>query len=42
MQNLEKKSVTKNKNIKSWNRYVDDVFLTVEKHMTDDILDKMD
>ncbi|XP_028415011.1 uncharacterized protein LOC114538091 [Dendronephthya gigantea] len=38
MQDLEKKSVTNNDNIKSWNRYVDNVFATVKKDKTDDIL----
>ena len=38
MQDLEKRSVTGNKDIKTWKRYVDDVLATVEKDKTDDIL----
>ena len=41
MQHLEKKSVANNYKIKSWNRYVDDVFATVKKDKTDDILDEI-
>ncbi len=35
---LEKRSVTHNPDIKTWNRYVDDVLATVKKDKTDDIL----
>ena len=38
MQDLEKRSVTHNPDIKTWNRYVDDVLATVKKDKTDDIL----
>ena len=38
MQDLEKRSVTNNKDIRTWNRYVDDVLAAVNKHKTDDIL----
>ncbi len=38
MQDLEKRSVTNNANIKTWDRYVDDVLATVKKDKTDDIL----
>ena len=38
MQDLEKRSVTDNKDIKTWKRYVDDVLATVKKDKTDDIL----
>ena len=38
MQDLEKRSVTGNKDIKTWKRYVDDVLATVKKDKTDDIL----
>ncbi len=38
MQNLEKRSVRNNPDIKTWNRYVDDVLATVKKAKTDDIL----
>ena len=38
MQDLEKRSVTDNKDIKTWKRYVDDVLATVKKGKTDDIL----
>ena len=38
MQDLEKRSVTNNNDIKTWNRYVDDVLATVKKDKTDDIL----
>ena len=38
MQDLEKRSVTNNANIKPWDRYVDDVLATVKKDKTKDIL----
>ena len=38
MQDLEKRSVTNNNDIKTWNRYVDDVLATVKNDKTDDIL----
>ena len=38
MEDLEKRSVTNNNDIKTWNRYVDDVLATVKKDKTDDIL----
>ena len=38
MQDLEKRSVTNNNDIKTWNRYVDDVLAAVKKDKTDDIL----
>ena len=38
MQDLEKRSVTNNNDIKTWNRHVDDVLATVKKDKTDDIL----
>ena len=38
MQDLEKRSVTDNKDIKTWKQYVDDVLATVKKDKTDDIL----
>ena len=38
MQDLEKRSVTHNPDIRTWNRYVDDVLATVKKDKTDDIL----
>ena len=38
MQDLEKRSVTNNNNIKTWNRYVDDVLAAVKKDKIDDIL----
>ena len=38
MQDLEKRSVTNNANIKTWDRYVDDVLATVKKDKTEDIL----
>ena len=38
MQDLEKRSVTGNKDFKTWKRYVDDVLATVKKGKTDDIL----
>ena len=38
MQDLEKRSVTNNNDIKTWNRYVDDVLARVKKDKTDDIL----
>ena len=37
MQDLESKAVTNNDDIKTWNRYVDDVLATVKKDKTDDI-----
>ena len=33
MQDLEKRSVTDNKDIKTWKRYVDDVLATVKKRL---------
>ena len=36
MQDLEKRSVTNNNDIKTWNRYVDDVLATVKKDKTDE------
>ena len=38
MQDLESKAVTNNDDIKTWDRYVDDVLATVKKYKTDDIL----
>ncbi len=38
MQDLEKRSVTHNPDIKTWNGYVDDVLATVKKDKTDHIL----
>ncbi len=38
MQDLEKRSVTHNPDIKTWNRYVEHVLATVKKDKTDDIL----
>ncbi len=38
MQDLERRSVTNNNDIKTWDRYVDDVIATVKKDKTDDIL----
>ena len=38
MQDLEKRSVTNNNNIKTWNRYVDDTLTAVKKGKIDDIL----
>jgi hypothetical protein len=38
MEDLENKAVTNNNDIKTWDRYVDDVFATVKKDKTDDIL----
>ena len=38
MQDLESKAVTNNDDIKTWDRYVDDVLATVKKDKTDDIL----
>ena len=38
MQDLESKAVTNNNDIKTWDRYVDDVFATVKKDKTKDIL----
>ncbi len=38
MQDLESKAVTNNNDIKTWDRYVDDVFATVKKDKTEDIL----
>ena len=38
MQDLEKRSVTNNTNIRTWDRYVDDVLATVKKDKTEDIL----
>ena len=38
MQDLEERSVTNNNDIKTWNRYVDDIFATVKKDKTENIL----
>ena len=38
MQDLEKRSVISNKDIKTWKQYVDDVLATVKNNKTDDIL----
>ena len=38
MQDLEKRSVTNNPDIKTWDRYVDDVIAAVKKDKTEDIL----
>ncbi len=38
MQDLERKAVTNNNDIKTWDRYVDDVFATVKKDKTEDVL----
>jgi hypothetical protein len=38
MEDMESKALTNNDNIKTWDRYVDDVFATVKKDKTDDIL----
>ena len=38
MQDLEKRSVTNNTDIKTWERYVDDVLATVKRDKTEDIL----
>ena len=38
MQDLEKRSVTSNANIRTWDRYVDDVLAMVKKNKTEDIL----
>ena len=38
MQDLECKAVTNNDDIKTWDRYIDDVLATVKKDKTDDIL----
>ena len=38
MQDLEKRSVTNNNDIKTWNRYVDDILAAVKKDKIDDIL----
>ena len=38
MQDLEKRSVTYNKDIKTWSRYEDDVLAAFKKDKTDDIL----
>ena len=38
MQDLEKRSVTYNQDIKTWNRYVDDILAAVRKDITNDIL----
>jgi hypothetical protein len=38
MQDLEKRSVTNNSNIKTWDRYVDNVLATVKKDKTNEIL----
>jgi hypothetical protein len=39
MQDLESRAVTNNDDIKTWDRYVDDVLATVKKDKTDDILE---
>ena len=38
MQDLEKRSVTNNNDIKTWKRYVDGIFATVKKDKTENIL----
>ena len=38
MHDLEKRSVTNNKDITTWNRYVDNVLAAFKKDKTDDIL----
>ena len=38
MRDLEKRSVTKNVKIRTWDRYVDDVLATVKRDKTEDIL----
>ena len=38
MQDQEKRSVTNNTDIKTWDRYVDDVLATVKRDKTEDIL----
>ena len=38
MQDLERRAVTKNNDIKTWDRYVDDVLATVKKDKVDNIL----
>ena len=38
MQDREKRSVTNNSNIKTWDRYVDDVLATVKKEKTNEVL----
>ena len=38
MQDLEKRSVTNNTDIKTWDRYVDDVLATLKRDKTEDIL----
>ena len=38
MQDLERKAVTNNNDIKTWDRYVDDVLATVKKDKVDNIL----
>ena len=38
IQDLEKRSVTNNTDIKTWDRYVDDVLATVKRDKTEDIL----
>ena len=38
MQDLEKRSATNNKDLRTWNRYVDDALAVVKKDKTEDIL----
>ena len=38
MQDLEKRSVTNNNDIKTWNRYIDEILAAVKKNKIDDIL----
>ncbi len=38
VEDLESKAVTNNNDIKTWDRYVDDVFATVKKDKTEDVL----
>ncbi len=38
IKDLESKAVTNNNDIKTWDRYVDDVFATVKKDKTEDVL----
>ena len=42
MQDLEKRSVTNNVNIRTWDRYVDDVFATVKSDKTGETLHTID
>ena len=42
MQDLESKAVTNNNDIKTWDRYVDDVFAAIKKDKTKDFLQTID